>query len=91
MSAPAVRDRPVRGARTWAQLGWLGLMTVLLRRHDPIVGSLILTDRCNLACRHCVVANIRRADYPFAQSIFHGNEFVFFPFQHFGHGDSGPA
>ena len=28
------------------------------------MGSIILTDRCNLACRHCVVANIRRVDYP---------------------------
>jgi MoaA/NifB/PqqE/SkfB family radical SAM enzyme len=50
--------------RSWAELGWFGITTVLLRRHDPIVGSLILTDRCNLACRHCAVANIRRVDYP---------------------------
>jgi MoaA/NifB/PqqE/SkfB family radical SAM enzyme len=42
------------------------LTTVLLRRRDPIIGSLILTDRCNLACRHCAVANLRRLDYPFA-------------------------
>jgi MoaA/NifB/PqqE/SkfB family radical SAM enzyme len=51
-------------ARTWAELAWFGLTTVLTGRHDPIVGSLILTDRCNLACRHCVVANIRGVDYP---------------------------
>ena len=51
-------------ARTWAELAWFGLTTVLAHREDPIVGSLILTDRCNLACRHCVVANIRRVDYP---------------------------
>lgn len=53
------------GARTWWELSWFGLTTVLLRRHDPIVGSLIVTDRCNLACRHCGVANLRRVDYPF--------------------------
>lgn len=53
--------------RTWIELAWFGLTTVLLRRKDPIVGSLILTDRCNLACRHCVVANIRRVDYPYQQ------------------------
>lgn len=52
-------------ARTWAQLGWFGLSTVLLRRRDPIIGSLIVTDRCNLACQHCAVANLRRIDYPF--------------------------
>jgi MoaA/NifB/PqqE/SkfB family radical SAM enzyme len=39
---------------------------VVLRRRDPIVGSLIVTDRCNLACQHCAVANLRRTDYPFA-------------------------
>jgi len=46
-------------------LAWFGLTTVLLRRRDPIIGSLIVTDRCNLACRHCAVANLRRIDYPF--------------------------
>ena len=55
--------------RTWAEMAWFGLTTVLLRRHDPIVGSLILTDRCNLACRHCVVANIRRVDYPWERVL----------------------
>lgn len=50
----------------WAGLGWFGLSTVRFRRRDPIVGSLIVTDRCNLACRHCAVANLRRVDYPFA-------------------------
>lgn len=50
----------------WAGLGWFGISTVLFRRRDPIVGSLIVTDRCNLACRHCAVANLRKVDYPFA-------------------------
>lgn len=53
------------GVRTWAGLGWFGLTTILLRRRDPIVGSLIVTDRCNLACRHCGVANLRGTDSPF--------------------------
>ncbi len=51
--------------RAWAHLGWFGVTTVLLRRTDPIVGSLIVTDRCNLACAHCAVANLRRVNYPF--------------------------
>jgi hypothetical protein len=51
--------------RTWAEFGWFGLTTILLRRTDPIVGSPIATDRCNLACAHCAVANIRRINYPF--------------------------
>lgn len=53
--------------RSLVELGWFGLTTVLLRRNDPIVGSIIVTDRCNLACQHCAVANIRRADYSRAQ------------------------
>ena len=53
------------GLRTWLELGWFGLTTVAFRRRDPIIGSLIVTDRCNLACRHCAVANLRRSDYPF--------------------------
>ena len=55
-----------RKLRFWAGLGWFGLSTVLFRRRDPIVGSLIVTDRCNLHCRHCAVANLRKVDYPFS-------------------------
>ena len=51
-------------ARTLAGLAWFGATTVLLRRTEPIVGSVIVTDRCNLHCRHCAVANLRRVDYP---------------------------
>lgn len=51
--------------RVWAELAWFGLTTVVRHRRDPIIGSIIVTDRCNLACRHCAVANIRRINYPF--------------------------
>ncbi|MDX5318954.1 MAG: radical SAM protein [Actinomycetes bacterium] len=64
MPADAVAASRHLPARTWLELGWFGLTTVLLRRHDPVVGSLIITDRCNLACQHCAVANIRRINYP---------------------------
>ena len=50
--------------RVWAELGWFGLSTVVRHRTDPIIGSIILTDRCNLHCQHCAVGNIRRVDYP---------------------------
>jgi MoaA/NifB/PqqE/SkfB family radical SAM enzyme len=66
MAASAPTDQRM-SPRTWATLAGFGLSTVLLRRTDPIVGSLIVTDRCNLACAHCAVANIRRVDYPFAR------------------------
>jgi MoaA/NifB/PqqE/SkfB family radical SAM enzyme len=57
--------RRALGPRAWLALAWFGATTVALRRHDPIVGSLIVTDRCNLACQHCAVANLRRTDYSF--------------------------
>ena len=53
----------------WAKLAWFGATTALGRRRDPIIGSLILTDRCNLACKHCAVANIRRIDYPMSSLL----------------------
>lgn len=43
-----------------------GVSTVLLRREKPILGTIILTDRCNLHCKHCSVNNIVSADYPYA-------------------------
>ncbi len=65
MTATAPPMVPRVPMRTWLELGWFGLTTILFRRKDPIVGSLIVTDRCNLACRHCAVANIRRVNYSF--------------------------
>jgi MoaA/NifB/PqqE/SkfB family radical SAM enzyme len=50
---------------TLAALGWLGLRALAARGREPIVGSVILTDRCNLHCQHCAVANIRAVNYPF--------------------------
>lgn len=56
---------PRPGLGFLARLGWFWLSTVRFHRRDPIIGSLIVTDRCNLACRHCAVANLRKVDYPF--------------------------
>lgn len=44
-----------------------GLKTILLRKKDPILGTIILTDRCNLKCRHCSVNNITAVVHPYAQ------------------------
>lgn len=44
-----------------------GLSTILFRRKAPILGTIILTDRCNLHCKHCSVNNILSADYPYEQ------------------------
>ena len=42
-----------------------GVSTILLRRKDPILGTIILTDRCNLHCKHCSVNNIVARDSPY--------------------------
>lgn len=44
-----------------------GLRTVLLRKQDPILGTIILTDKCNLHCKHCSVNNITAVIYPYRQ------------------------
>lgn len=35
-----------------------GIKTVLFQKKDPILGTIILTDKCNLHCKHCAVNNI---------------------------------
>lgn len=44
-----------------------GLSTVFLRRKKPILGTIILTDKCNLSCKHCAVNNITSVVYPYNQ------------------------
>jgi MoaA/NifB/PqqE/SkfB family radical SAM enzyme len=46
---------------------YFGITTVLFKRKDPLVGSIILTDKCNLSCNHCVVNNITATVYPYSQ------------------------
>jgi MoaA/NifB/PqqE/SkfB family radical SAM enzyme len=35
-----------------------GISSILLKRRKAIVGTIILTDKCNLSCKHCAVNNI---------------------------------
>ena len=44
-----------------------GLKTVLFRKKDPILGTIILTDKCNLECLHCSVGNITAVIHPYPQ------------------------
>lgn len=52
---------------SWMRLSYRGMTTILLHREDPLIGSIILTDRCNLSCRHCAVNNITGRIYPYAR------------------------
>lgn len=38
------------------RLAGFGLRTILFRTRDPILGTVIVTDRCNLRCAHCAVS-----------------------------------
>ncbi len=44
-----------------------GIKTILLRKKDPIVGTVILTDKCNLRCKHCSVNNVTAVIHPYHQ------------------------
>lgn len=44
-----------------------GVKTILLGKKEPILGTIILTDRCNLHCKHCAVNNITAVLYPYRQ------------------------
>jgi len=51
---------------TFARFVAFGASTVLFRRRDPILGTIILTDKCNLRCRHCAVVADTGNTQPYA-------------------------
>jgi len=44
-----------------------GIKTVLFRKKSPILGTVIITDKCNLKCKHCLVNNITAVIHPYNQ------------------------
>lgn len=42
-----------------------GMKTILFRKKSPILGTVIVTDKCNLKCKHCSVNNITAVFYPY--------------------------
>lgn len=44
-----------------------GIKTVLFKQKKPILGTIILTDKCNLSCKHCSVNNITSVIHPYEQ------------------------
>jgi MoaA/NifB/PqqE/SkfB family radical SAM enzyme len=44
-----------------------GARSILFHKKEPIVGTVIVTDRCNLQCRHCSVNNITSVVHPYRQ------------------------
>lgn len=52
---------------SFVHLASFGIKTILFKKKNPILGTIILTDRCNLSCKHCSVNNITAMMYPYEQ------------------------
>jgi MoaA/NifB/PqqE/SkfB family radical SAM enzyme len=44
-----------------------GILTIVFKHKKPILGTIILTDKCNLTCKHCAVNNNNKIIYPYQQ------------------------
>lgn len=44
-----------------------GIKTILFKKKKPILGTVIVTDKCNLHCKHCSVNNITAVIHPYSQ------------------------
>ena len=44
-----------------------GVNTILFKKKKSILGTVILTDKCNLSCKHCSVNNITAIIHPYPQ------------------------
>lgn len=51
--------------KSFISLGAFGIKTILFKMKKPILGTIILTDFCNLSCKHCSVNNINKEMYPY--------------------------
>lgn len=54
-------------ASSFLYLAGFGVKTILFRQKKPILGTVIVTDQCNLKCRHCSVNNITGVIHPYRQ------------------------
>ncbi len=52
---------------SFAYLAGFGLKTILYGGKKPILGTVIVTDKCNLSCKHCSVNNITAVIHPYRQ------------------------
>ena len=52
---------------SFLRLTGFGLKTILFRSRKPILGTVIITDKCNLKCKHCSVNNITAVVHPYEQ------------------------
>jgi len=48
-----------------ARFSTFGISTILFKRKKPILGTIIVTDKCNLTCLHCAVNNVNSRIYKY--------------------------
>lgn len=52
---------------SFLQFATFGIKTILFKKKEPILGTVIITDKCNLKCKHCSVNNITAIIHPYEQ------------------------
>jgi len=52
-----------------AKLSLFCISEILFKKNNPILGTIIVTDKCNLSCKHCAVNNITSVIYPYQQIL----------------------
>lgn len=52
---------------SFLQFATFGIKTILFKKKNAILGTIILTDKCNLHCKHCSVNNITAVVHPYTQ------------------------
>ena len=52
---------------SFVHFAWFGVKTIVFRKKEPILGTVIVTDKCNLSCKHCSVNNITAVIHPYRQ------------------------
>lgn len=53
--------------KSFLELSAYGLKTILFKNTKPILATIILTDMCNLTCKHCAVNNINKIIHPYKE------------------------
>lgn len=51
--------------KSFVEFSIYGLRTIFLKNTNPILATIILTDYCNLTCKHCAVNNINKIIHPY--------------------------